>query len=183
MERQGKIESYIEAPKGLRVKNFLWDLSSAYNCPVVILDHETGWFKETIRFRFNGEEKGLLGIQKELKHAVEKYQKESFTSDTYKVKNAQVYEYEGGSMLTMIVSASKLSGMKHLPESLADHLDLPVNVVEDKKGFLKGKLITTTTRGKPEQLEVFKSLMLKNLQFDNPNNLEIKSVNPRTPRF
>jgi hypothetical protein len=147
MERMGKLESYIEAPKGLRVKNFLWDLSSAYSCPVVILDHDTGWFKETVRFRFTGEESGLLAVQKELKKAIEKYQKESFTSDTYKVKNAQVYQYEGGSMLTMIVSASKFSGMKHLPELLADHLDLPISINEDKKGFLKGKLITATTQG------------------------------------
>lgn len=65
-----KWETYVEAPKKLNFKSFLYDLNIKYGTELEILDHDKGLFRETIRFKFRGERPQVTNLREEYMQVV-----------------------------------------------------------------------------------------------------------------
>lgn len=63
-------ETYVEAPKKLGFKSFLYDLNIKYGTHLEILNHDKGFFNETILFKFTGERSKVGSLREEYMQVV-----------------------------------------------------------------------------------------------------------------
>lgn len=60
-----KWETFVEAPKAMGFKPFLYELNAKYGATLSILDHDKGLLRETIRFKFSGERSVVTALREE----------------------------------------------------------------------------------------------------------------------
>jgi hypothetical protein len=79
-------ETYVEAPKKLGFKSFLYDLNMKYGTELAILDHDKGFFRETIRFKFTGDRSKVAALREEyiqiVLETLEKYNQSTVNAET-----------------------------------------------------------------------------------------------------
>lgn len=63
-------QSYMEAPRWAGFKQYLWDLSSAFKLKLTIIDHDKGWIRETIYWKWSGEKKNITNALNQLRFDV-----------------------------------------------------------------------------------------------------------------
>lgn len=172
-ERIGTLKSYIEGPKFAGLMNILRKTEFSTGTELTITAHEKGWIRETIYFSFRGEESKLENVRRIIVTVIEDYKISGFTSNNYKVKSVEVTKEHDGQYLYVNLKASKLSGVKALPERIAEELEIPIHIEEKDNGFLKGKTISIRTCGDERKLEIFKQLMQTHLVIKNNTNIYI----------
>ena len=86
---QMKYKSYIQGLKWAGIKTLLYELAWDNQLDISILEHDKGWFRETIYYGLNGEDENIKCFNRQLKLVVEKYNNKTISVTAYQKNNVQ----------------------------------------------------------------------------------------------
>lgn len=163
-------ETYLQAPKAMQPKHFLYDLNLRHGTNLEILDHDKSFLNETIRFKFSGERHKVEALREEYKQIVleviEKQHKNKFYTERCKVDEITVTY--GVSNLNIDIISSKSEKIHRMALDIKNHFGIDYTLTQKDNGFLRGKTVSIEVNGSHEDRQLFVNTMIDYIDCKKP---------------
>lgn len=74
-------KSYVEGPRTSGLKKLLWQCAIYFDVELRIIDHDKGWFRETIYFEMTGTPRALMNMEQAIAQSIAEYNARSESDD------------------------------------------------------------------------------------------------------